>query len=827
MKVAIDMQGAQTEFSKNRGVGRYTIEIVKAILDIKENDIDIFLCLNGAFQDSCFEILKEFDGIIPRKNIKIWMQYLSFVTLDNDPVSQQKKKAAELIREWFISQIDPDIIWSTNLQEGATDVAVTSVGIFGDLQKKPIYCSTLHDVTPLIHPAFAGIDKNRSRAEWYESKLEYIKKSDIVFTVSQFSKNKILELLKIKENRVFLVYNGIDFTKFKPSNEFNCLESKEKFILYVGPLDEHKNITLLIDAYSKLPKEVKNEYKLVLAGFSVDALKFKNILKKYPIDKKNIEAIGYISDPQLVALLQSCRLFVFPSLYEGFGLPVAEAMACGALVITSNETAMPELVASDDVLFNPRNSDELKNKIEYFLNDKKDFNSVITLSLDKIKKFDWKESAKVVLSIFKSFNIENRSHSEIDKNILFGKISELTLLSNQDKMILAQTISQNYLNRSNQVTLFVDVSALVLVDDATGIQRVVRALSSELISITSHKENVKLELIYSNPSEHNFYRAIIEKNKIIRDEKKQIIIFNENDKILFADLHPSNIISKRELIKEFKLRNVYVYFILYDLIPLQFPEFFNEMFVDEYSRMLEIFGFSSGVFSISRTVESKYIDFISTHTPVTLPFKTGYFRMGCDLANSLPSGINDSNLLPKEFPPDSYFLVVSRIEPRKRHLQILKAFELLNNHTSIYRLVFVGKKGWEKESTINYIEQKSTEYGWFKWYNRCSDGELITLYQNCKAVINASLEEGFGLPIVEAAFYKRPVILRDIDIFHEVADKNAYYFSGDEPESLAKSILDWEQLPKDDERLSSANIKITNWRDSANDILNLIGLNNE
>lgn len=286
MKVAIDMQGAQTEFSKNRGVGRYTIEIVKAILDIKENDIDIFLCLNGAFQDSCFEILKEFDGIIPRKNIKIWMQYLSFVTLDNDPVSQQKKKAAELIREWFISQIDPDIIWSTNLQEGATDVAVTSVGIFGDLQKKPIYCSTLHDVTPLIHPAFAGIDKNRSRAEWYESKLEYIKKSDIVFTVSQFSKNKILELLKIKENRVFLVYNGIDFTKFKPSNEFNCLESKEKFILYVGPLDEHKNITLLIDAYFKLPKEVKNEYKLVLAGFSVDALKFKNILKKYPIDKK-------------------------------------------------------------------------------------------------------------------------------------------------------------------------------------------------------------------------------------------------------------------------------------------------------------------------------------------------------------------------------------------------------------------------------------------------------------------------------------------------------------------------------------------------------------
>ena len=57
--------------------------------------------------------------------------------------------------------------------------------------------------------------------------------------------------------------------------------------------------------------------------------------------------------------------------------------------------------------------------------------------------------------------------------------------------------------------------------------------------------------------------------------------------------------------------------------------------------------------------------------------------------------------------------------------------------------------------------------------------------------------------------------------------QNAYYFSGDEPESLAKSILDWEQLPKDDERLSSANIKITNWRDSANDILNLIGLNNE
>ena len=826
MKIAIDMQGAQTEFSKKRGVGRYTIEIVKAILNTKEDDIDIFLCLNGAFQDSCFEILKEFDGLIPRKNIKIWMQYLSFVTLDGNPVSQQKRKAAELIREWFISQIDPDIIWSTNLQEGATDEAVTSVGIFEDLQNKAIYCSTLHDVTPLIHPAFAGIDKNRLRAEWYKTKLEYVKKSDIVFTVSQFSKNKIEELLKIEREKIFLVYNGINFTKFKPSERFNSLKSKRKFILYVGPLDKHKNISLVLDAYSKLSKDIRNEYRLALAGFPVDDPKFKDILIKYPIDKKNIEVLGRVSDKQLVYLLQSCKLFVFPSFYEGFGLPVAEAMACGALAITSNETAMPELVASDDVLFNPRNPNELKNKIEYFLNDKKDFDSIIALSLDKVKSFDWEKSAKKALSIFKSFYTEKQNTIEIDKDILFKKISELNLLSNQDKMILARTISQNYLKTTNQITLFIDVSALVLVDDATGIQRVVRALCSELTLIISHKKNIKLELIYSNPSEHNFYRAIIEENKIVRDEKKEIIIFNENDVILFADLHPSNILSKKELIKELKLRNINVYFVLYDLIPIQYPEFFNKMFVDEYCRMLEIFGFGSGVFAISSTVENKYIDFISTHTPVTRPFKTGHFRMGCDLASSLPSGINDVSLLPKEFKSNSYFLVVSRIEPRKRHLQILKAFELLNKSSKMYHLIFVGKKGWENESTINYIEKKSTEYSWFKWYNRCSDGELITLYQNCKAVINASLEEGFGLPIIEAAFYNRPVIIRDIDIFHEVAGKYATYFSGEDPESLAKAILDWEKLPKDDDQLLSSNIKITNWKDSAHDILDLAGLNN-
>ena len=371
MRIVIDLQGAQTSFSRNRGVGRYTIELAKAMAQSPLGH-EIILALNGAFPDTIEPIRAEFDGILPQENIRVWQQF--FDTAAINLKNRWRKKAGEILREEFLNSLKGDIIFSTNLQEGLFDAACTSVKI---LPTDSLICSTLHDITPLIYP-----DRLLSDSiirTWYEEKIGFVKKSDIILTVSQSSQVEISKLLRIPVEKIYVIYNAVDHGKFRPKSI--GIDDKKKllarmnisrpFVMYAGGSDLHKNLDTLYSAFAKLPKEILRSYQLVMVGVGLKHQEnHRNKLKKLGISD-NVIFTGHVDDEELVMLYNLCDLFVFPSIHEGFGLPPLEAMACGAAVLASNTSSLPEVIGHQDALFDPYDDVELAKKIERALTDSK------------------------------------------------------------------------------------------------------------------------------------------------------------------------------------------------------------------------------------------------------------------------------------------------------------------------------------------------------------------------------------------------------------------------------------------------------------------------
>ncbi|NBK99958.1 MAG: glycosyltransferase family 1 protein [Erysipelotrichia bacterium] len=213
-----------------------------------------------------------------------------------------------------------------------------------------------------------------------------LKTSRHIVTISQFSKSELLNYYDIPPSKISVIYLGIS-KNFKLSN----LE-KENYLLGVASLDSRKNFQGLIKAFLKLEHQ---SLKLYIIGERNNVFKSLNI-----IEHPNIKFIGRVSDKKLVNYYSKAIAFIYPSFYEGFGLPPLEAMACGTAVIASNTSSLPEVCADAAIYCNPYNIDDIKEKIELVLNDDNLRIELIDRGLEHTKKFSWEESAKKHLEVF-------------------------------------------------------------------------------------------------------------------------------------------------------------------------------------------------------------------------------------------------------------------------------------------------------------------------------------------------------------------------------------------------------------------------------------------
>ncbi len=257
--------------------------------------------------------------------------------------------------------------------------------------KKKKLVVTLHDVAFLTYPdTFSSIFRN-----YYKKVIpKVLRRADKIITISETSKKEIIRYFPFVKDKLVVVYQGID-SCFRPLKL-----SKKRQILYVGSFNERKNFRAVIEAFERLKV---NGYKLVLAGNFSSNFKISNLSQRAyerARNNPNIEFKTYLSRQDFVKLYNESMFLVFPSLYEGFGLPPLEAMACGTPVITSNLSSMPEICGDIPVYCNPYDIEGLTKKMELLIKDHKLRKKMGIEGLRHVSKFNWSNSAKEHMKVF-------------------------------------------------------------------------------------------------------------------------------------------------------------------------------------------------------------------------------------------------------------------------------------------------------------------------------------------------------------------------------------------------------------------------------------------
>ena len=230
-------------------------------------------------------------------------------------------------------------------------------------------------------------------------------RSDLIITISESAKADIIKHFNIDEKKIKIVTPGIDLQKYSYKYSKSELENIRKkynlpknYILYLGTIEPRKNIERIVKAFKKYKKEINDDLKLVIVGRK--GWKYDNIMKLIESMGTDIIITGYIDEEDKVPIYKLAQIFVFPSLYEGFGMPILEAMASKTPVITSNISSMPEVAGNAGMLVDPFNENEIFEAYKKILSDDELKKEMVQKGLEQAKKFEWKKSVEMLEKIY-------------------------------------------------------------------------------------------------------------------------------------------------------------------------------------------------------------------------------------------------------------------------------------------------------------------------------------------------------------------------------------------------------------------------------------------
>jgi len=260
---------------------------------------------------------------------------------------------------------------------------------------------TVFDIIPIVDPKnhrFASYVSHSLLLKWV------IRRVDKVLAISDKTKQDLITYLNVPENKIVVTLLAADKQYCKINNSKLIDNVKHKYgisspyILYVGTLEPRKNVPALLEAYAKIKKKIP--HKLVIVGKK--GWKYKKIFETIDRLRLNDDVLftGYVLNEDLPALYNGADLFVYPSFYEGFGLPPLEAMQCGCPVITSNTSSLPEVVGNGGIMVNPNNISELSKHMEMVLKNKNLRQKLIKSGLKQAKKFSWEKCARETLKVY-------------------------------------------------------------------------------------------------------------------------------------------------------------------------------------------------------------------------------------------------------------------------------------------------------------------------------------------------------------------------------------------------------------------------------------------
>lgn len=365
-------------------------------------------------------------------------------------------------------------------------------------------------------------------------------------------------------------------------------------------------------------------------------------------------------------------------------------------------------------------------------------------------------------------------------------------------------------------TIFVDITHVYKHDLKTGIQRVVRSIVAQMQLKYDNIEPIFLT------DEGGFwsYRYTNDPTTIINPQQNDVFIGIDLNSAIIDFYHTHTF-------AEWRNKGVHINFVVYDILPVLYPMWWPENVGDVHKLWIEtVLKVSHSVLCISHTVQKDVEAYLENNqNKINNNPTIGWFHLGADVENSIPSkGMpDDANIVLEHIQSMPTFIMVGTIEPRKGHKQSILAFSKLWEKNINVNLVIVGKKGWLVDDVIELIKNHKELNKKLFWLESISDEYLEKIYSFSSCLLNASEGEGFGLPLIESARHKLPILSRDLPIFREVAIDFAYYFAHDKDEMvLANAIIEWLELYKENKHPKSDDMPWISWAKSAEKFISLL-----
>lgn len=393
MRLLIDLQVCQGA-ARNRGMGRYSLSLAKAMI-AEAGAHEVVIVMSAAFPSEAARLRREFRNLLPAESI------VSISLPPGTALGNNRPWLCDSAERWHRQQLlnlKPDAIHIPSVFSGSNDDVVTPWPEAGD---EVLWAATLYDLIPLVR-ADEFLNNKAFRA-WYERRLANLRRADLLLAISEASRADAIHHLGLPADSVRMMgaaiepdFSSPEATAEETEKQLRNLGINGDFVFYLGGNISYKNFDGLIKAYALLPMSLRQRLRLVLGG-QISASSVKSLRQRQHaagLKSDELVLLENLSDADLSVLYARCHVFVFPSLYEGFGLPIIEAMACGAPVICSNTSSMLEVVGDVTATFDPADPLSISRKLREVLVDDGFRQRLIARGKQHAATFQWQTVAR-------------------------------------------------------------------------------------------------------------------------------------------------------------------------------------------------------------------------------------------------------------------------------------------------------------------------------------------------------------------------------------------------------------------------------------------------
>jgi glycosyltransferase involved in cell wall biosynthesis len=393
-RLLLDLQACQTVGSAHRGVGRYSLGLTDAIAAAAApRDVRLLLSDGLPHQPSRLPVGGPRIAHLPA--LPEWHSTRDFQGGERDSLDALAYSA-------FVQRLQPDVLHVSHVFEGLGD----RVPLPDPSQRAPgqVLSATLYDLIPLIHRdhyfSLPGLEP------WYHARTAWLLQADLLLAISEATRQDAIRLLGIDPSRVVAVHGGIAANFRPPVDRAAALRDlqarhavRDRFLLYTGGDDYRKNLDGAIKGFAGVPQDVRRDLQLVIVCAMPESRRehFATLAKRSGLDPRQLLITGFVSEEDLVAFYGTCELFVFPSLYEGLGLPVLEAMACGAPAVGGDNSSIREIIARPDALFDATSPASIAEHLTTVLRNQALREHLREHGLARARQYTWARSAALAL----------------------------------------------------------------------------------------------------------------------------------------------------------------------------------------------------------------------------------------------------------------------------------------------------------------------------------------------------------------------------------------------------------------------------------------------